>query len=134
MIDEKGNVPTLTKIVVEFITPYESDSKDGISMGRAMYLDYMESQMLSHANGYMWFANSGAFSDTNNIFIGIDACIMRLSQELYNIFSIHRNTEKTNEYKSIINILRNSVKKMDALYLEKNRILQLPMAKKWHID
>lgn len=133
MIDEAGNVPSLTKIVVKFTKPYESDSNNGVSMGRAMYLDYMESQMLSHSNGYMWFANSGAFSDTNNIFIGIDACLIRLIQEVYNIFDIHRKTERNNDYKSVINVLRNSVKKIESLNSEKIEILHLPMAKKWHV-
>lgn len=133
LIDEAGAVPSLTKIVVEFTKPYESDINNGVSIGRAMYLDYMESQMLSHSNGYMWFANSGAFSDTNNIFIGIDACIKRLMQEVYNIFDVHRKTERNNDYKSIINVLRNSVKKIEALNSEKIEILHLPMAKKWHV-
>ena len=52
-----------------------------------MYLDYMESQMLSHANGYMWFANRGAFNDTNNVFIGIDVCLVSIIEKLYNIFT-----------------------------------------------
>lgn len=41
-----------------------------------MLLDYVESQMLSHANGYMWYANRGAWGDVNNIIIGMDMCLM----------------------------------------------------------
>lgn len=134
LIDEARDVPSLTKIVVEFTKPYESDINNGVSMGRAMCLDYMESQMLSHSNGYMWFANSGAFGDTNNIFIGIDACLIRLLRELYNIFDFHRNEGNSIEYKSIINILRNSIKKMGKLNSEKVEIFHLPMAKKWHVS
>lgn len=99
-----------------------------------MLLDYMESQMISHANGYMWFANSGAFSDTNNIFKGIDISLMTIFRELHTVFLTHRVVEENKEYKSIINILRNSQKKLDGIIKAKASILALPMAHKWHVS
>ncbi len=134
LIDEKGNVPSLTRIVLDFIKPFEINIENGVSIGRAMYLDYMESQMLSHANGYMWFANRGAFNDTNNVFIGIDLCLSVILERLHNIFVIHRSTEASKEYKSIINVLRNSNKKFKEIRDRKLKILALPMMEKWHIN
>lgn len=127
-------MPSLTKVVCEFIKKFESKNASGISGERAMLLDYMESQMISHANGYMWFANSGAFSDTNNIFKGIDISLMTIFRELHAVFLTHRVVEESKEYKSIINILRNSQKKLDEIIKAKASILALPMAHKWHVS
>lgn len=134
LIDENGYVPSITKVVLDFIKPFEINVESGISMGRAMYLDYMESQMLSHANGYMWFANRGAFNDTNNVFIGIDACIGAIIEKLYNVFNCQRGIDASKEYKSIINILRNSNKKLKNIYKQKLELLSLPMVEKWHVN
>lgn len=134
LIDQNGSVPSLTKVVCEFIKKFESKNESGISGERAMLLDYMESQMISHANGYMWFANSGAFSDTNNIFKGIDISLMTIFRELHAVFLTHRVVEESKEYKSIINILRNSQKKLDEIIKAKASILALPMAHKWHVS
>lgn len=134
LIDQNGSVPSLTKVVCEFIKKFENKNESGISGERAMLLDYMESQMISHANGYMWFANSGAFSDTNNIFKGIDISLMTIFRELHAVFLTHRVVEESKEYKSIINILRNSQKKLDEIIKAKASILALPMAHKWHVS
>lgn len=134
LIDENGYVPSITKVVLDFIKPFESNVENGISIGRAMYLDYMESQMLSHANGYMWFANRGAFNDTNNVFIGIDVCIGTIIEKLYNVFNCQRGIDDSKEYKSIINILRNSNKKLKNIHKKKLELLSLPMVEKWHVN
>ena len=134
LIDQNGSVPSLTKVVCEFIKKFESKNESGISVERAMLLDYMESQMISHANGYMWFANSGAFSDTNNIFKGIDISLMTIFRELHAVFLTHRVVEESKEYKSIINILRNSQKKLKKIFERKASVLALPMAHKWHVS
>ena len=134
LIDQKGSVPSLTKVVCEFIKKFENKNESCISGERAMLLDYMESQMISHANGYMWFANSGAFSDTNNIFKGIDISLMTIFRELHTVFLTHRAVEESKEYKSIINILRNSQKNLDGIIKAKTLILALPMAHKWHVS
>ena len=134
LIDENGQVPSLTQVVLEFIKPFETDAKEGISIGRAMYLDYMESQMLSHANGYMWFANSGAFKDTNNIFIGIDMCLGIIVERMHTVFACHRGVENSKKYKTIINVLRNKNKELKEIYSKKTQLLSIPMIDKWHVD
>ena len=46
---------------------FKEDGK-GISNGHSIKLHYAESQMVSHANGYLWYANTGAWSDVNGLF------------------------------------------------------------------
>ena len=127
LIDENGNVNSLTNIVLEFAKKFNNNDN---LIDRAISLDYMESQMLSHANGYMWFANSGAFRDVNNIFKAIDICLMYLIDEIHLIFKYHQEIEKKNDYKSIINILRNSKKRIERNLEEKINILYLPLEQK----
>lgn len=129
LIDENGDVVSLIKVVSEFIKRFGEKGANGISVEQAMLLDYMESQMLSHANGYMWFANSGAFADTNNIFKNIDICLMTILK-LHTVFVVHRAVENSKMYKSIINILRNSQKRLCEIAGKKASILDIPMIHK----
>lgn len=91
-----------------------------------MLLDYIESQMISHANGYMWYANSGSWGDVNNVIIGADICVIFLLESILMVFKIHRAIDESNQYKQIINIVRNSIKRIRALSEEKAKILKIP--------
>lgn len=123
-IDEKGVAKSLTGIVKEFIKKF-STAKAPISLDRAMLLDYIESQMISHANGYMWYANSGSWGDVNNVIIGADICVIFLLESILTVFKIHRAIDESNQYKQIINIVRNSIKRIRALSEEKAKILKI---------
>ena len=70
----------------------------------------------------------------NNIFKGIDISLMTIFRELHAVFLTHRVVEESKEYKSIINILRNSQKKLKNNFERKASIFALPMAHKWHIS
>ena len=74
-IEESGNVVTLTHMVDQFIHRFSLGEEKSI-FEQGMKVDYVESQMISHANGYMWFANSGAWMDTYNIFQASDASLL----------------------------------------------------------
>ena len=124
-IDEKGVAKSLTGIVKEFIKKFTT-AKAPISLDRAMLLDYIESQMISHANGYMWYANSGSWGDVNNVIIGADICVIFLLESILTVFKIHRAIDESNQYKQIINIVRNSIKRIRALSEEKAKILKIP--------
>ena len=115
-IDENGKTKTLTSIVKEFIAKF-ADPNATVSFDRSMLLDYVESQMLSHANGYMWYANSGSWGDVNNTIIGTDICLMFILESILNVFKMHKAIEQTDYYKPIINILRNGIKK-NSRYLQ----------------
>ena len=82
--------------------------------------------MISHANGYMWYANSGSWGDVNNVIIGADICVIFLLESIHMAFKIHRAIDESNQYKQIINIVRNSIKRIRALSEEKAKILKIP--------
>ncbi len=124
-INDKGSIKNLTKIVKEFITELHNPDAE-VPWDRGMLLNYMESQMLSHANGYMWYANSAAWGETHNVIIGTDICLMFILKSILAIFKTHKTIEETNQYKPIINIVRNSVKRIKALLDKKAPILHLP--------
>jgi hypothetical protein len=121
-INEKGNVKNLSELVRDFVKKFE---KVG-SWSRVMCLDYAESQMISHANGYMWFANSGAWGDVNNILMATDISIDLLLQKTHAIFKLHARFEQDKTYKDVINVLRNASKKLRPVLEEKARLQQEP--------
>ena len=124
-IDESGNVMTLTNMVDQFVHKFSAgENKSAFEQG--MKIDYVESQMISHANGYMWFANTGAWMDTYNIFQATDASLLFVLNEVQMVFEMHRAIEETKEYKSIINVLRNGQKKISELMKRKLELMKIP--------
>ena len=85
-VNEKGKTKNITNIVKDFITKFSNPTAK-VSFDRSMLLDYVESQMLSHANGYMWYANRGAWGDVNNIIIGMDMCLMFILESILAMFN-----------------------------------------------
>ena len=124
-IDAKGKTKSLTNIVKEFIAKFADPNKD-VSFDRNMLLDYVESQMLSHANGYMWYANRGAWGDVNNVIICMDMCLIFILKSIMTIFKAHKAIEETNCYKPIINLIRNSLGRIKTICDEKIKILGIP--------
>ena len=124
-VDAKGKTRSLTSIVKDFIAKFAGPNKP-LSFDRSMLLDYVESQMLSHANGYMWYANRGAWSDENNVIVSMDVCLIFILKSIMTIFKIHKTIEKANYYKPIINLIRNSLERIKTIYDEKIKILGIP--------
>lgn len=124
-IEESGNVVTLTHMVDQFIHRFSLGEEKSI-FEQGMKIDYVESQMISHANGYMWFANSGAWMDTYNIFQASDASLLFMLNEIQMVFEVHRTTEETTKFKSIINALRNGQKRIIDLMKRKLSLMQIP--------
>lgn len=42
-------------MVKSFACHFDNEENEQLTLGKRMILDYLESQKLSHANGYMWF-------------------------------------------------------------------------------
>lgn len=124
-INKNGTAQNFTSVVKEFIKKFQS-TETTVSWDRTLLLDYMESQMLSHANGYMWFANSGAWGDVNNIIIGTDTCLMFILESILTVFKLHRSVKETDHYKPIINVVRNGTKRIKDIYRLKVKILAIP--------
>ncbi len=124
-IDEKGRAKSLSQVVRKYIEHFASVGSI-TSWDRSMLLDYVESQMISHANGYMWYANSGSWGDITNIIIGSDLCILSILQAINTVFSLHKTAERNNVYKPILNVLRNGMKKLDTICQSKTSLLLVP--------
>lgn len=134
-INENGEVKTITEIVKSFAKLFNvGEGKDKKHIGEVMILDYLESQMLSHANSYMWFANRGAFMDVNNIIQANDICLIYILEKIKTLFDIHRQIEEDNDYLSIINLLDSSVKQFKEISQEKIALLSAPSVLKWNIS
>lgn len=133
LINKNGRAPSLSFIVQDFINQFDKDDNGQISLGKGMLLEYCESQMLSHANGYMWFSNSGAFNDVNHIVCGIIMSSIHIIEKMLSTFKIYSEVENKTQYKSIINILRNSLKRLKELYFQITNMLAIPMMQKWHV-
>lgn len=130
LINEKGIAPKIIDLIKDFSKLFGADKLGEITAGKSMILDYVESQMISHANGYMWFANNGAWGDVNSVLINTLLSIKLVLEKMQVVFKIHREIEETKEYKTIINLLRNSLKKLDDILKNLFEILSLPMIKK----
>lgn len=95
-IDECGKTKTLTQLVNQLCDIFE-DEKDVIQVRDTLKLNYVESQMLSHANGYMWYANSGAWGDSLNVYMNVNNLLSFLCFYLSHIYK--DGYEQTKEYK-----------------------------------
>jgi hypothetical protein len=120
-VDGEGKTKNLTEMVRILL---ETIPKEGMH-DRVMYLDYVESQMLSHANGYMWFANTGAWQDKNPVLIASECLIWSTVQHIYDIYMIAQKLGNK-QPKPILNVLRNRLKASDPVVKEKIKLLQLP--------
>lgn len=91
-----------------------------------MLLDYVESQMISHANGYLWYANSGSWGDIVNIIMATDHCLVFILKEILLLFETHRIIDKSSKYKSIITAIKTGINTIKKLSAEKATILETP--------
>lgn len=129
IIDENYKVKSLSEIVKEFAKYFESVSINKIDLSRVMQLDYVESQMLSHANGYMWFTNSGAWHDINNIFVAFDKSLLFILKKLQFIYEFHKECEDNNKYIDIIVAIKSGIKTIEEILPKKIELFSLPMVR-----
>ncbi len=106
-INEKGKIKTLTQLVIHFTDLLTGDNKDS-PINYSIKLNYIEAQMLSHANGYLWFANSGAWSDINNIFVLFNQIISFICICMSGLFKKLYKDDRQYKYKKISNLLKHS--------------------------
>lgn len=126
-INESGETKSLIALTKDYVNKRcPSEANEGITLGKAMLLDYVESQMLSHANGYMWYSNTGAWSDINNVLIATDVLIDDLLKTVQDCFKLYRAVDDTLVYKTIINLLRNTRKRIASIQSQKASIIKVP--------
>ena len=125
LIDQDGNVKSLTKAVKDYLCRFDNQ-EDRLKISQINMLDYLESQLLSHANGYLFFANTGAWSEVNNLLIWTDIII---ADTLQSILSIYKNAcveDNKKKYKPLINAIRNGIKEIQVISNKKIELLNLP--------
>ena len=121
-INETGQLTSLTQMVSDYLSMFENNQAS-LDWKKVMRLDYVESQMISHANGYMRFANNGAWNDINNIICGTDLGILQMLENIKAVFTIQRDIENDKRYRRVINVTRNSIKKLEPLADRKHEIM-----------
>lgn len=92
-------------------------------------LNYYESQMLSHSNGYMYYANSGAWGNSTAILIEFDYCLIRFLDDLLKEYKFASIVENNKNYANIAIILDSSLRTIKKLVKQKNKLLSIPIEK-----
>lgn len=125
LIDEKGHSKSLSKAVKDYLSRFDHAESD-INISQVCMLDYLESQMLSHANGYMFFANTGAWSEVNNIFVLSDYFLVDILQTVLSIYKDCTLDEDKKKFKLLINMIRNGIKRIKEISVQKFTLLNIP--------
>lgn len=93
-----------------------------------MKMKYDESQVMSHATGYLYYSLTGAWSDGNVIAYLYDELVQLLLKKLLcNLKELHKNKKID---KSILNWLRNFIKDNEKYVLEKRELYLMPKVQK----
>lgn len=124
MIDEAGKVPTLTKLVINYLTQISKQDliiNTDLSIHNYMMLLYKESQNMSHGCGYLYFANMGAWMDYKNIINILDTFIGQTLDKIIKCFLVYSIKDTQNLEFAII--LKEKLEEMGALVIEKRKII-----------
>lgn len=105
-VDEKGKVKNLTQLVNQLCNLFDDDKATGLNSKDVLKLNYVESQMMSHANGYMWFANSGAWGDALSVFMNANQVISFICFYMSNIYKDGYEQTKLYKDKKTCNVLK----------------------------
>lgn len=150
-IDTYGNIKSLKKLVVDFIEwvapqidggfmkssvkmnitdliDIEKDEIIDINISDFLKLKYDESQVMSHSTGYLYNSTSGAWSDGTNLSFLFDELLNALIKKIHIIFMDLHSKRKID--KSIVNYLRNLIKKNNEIIKNKKGLFLLPKKQK----
>lgn len=133
-IDEMGCIKNLTQLVNQLAELFEDTEQGQFAMSDFIKLNYVESQMISHANGYLWFANSGAWGDDNPIFMGFNCLLSFICSYMSNIFRDGYNQTKLYKDKKTANILKQASKFIRSNSFEITEILKKQTGKMFNWD
>jgi hypothetical protein len=134
LIDKFGNVPSLKSIVYQMfdrLSPLiDNDSifgsKYNIKLSDYLKMKYDESQIMSHANGYMFFAPAGSWVDGQNLMIYSDFIL----NELLILFLENEPAYRRTNSKTVRNVVRNYLKKSDSIISAKHLFFASPKINK----
>ena len=125
LIDESGKSPSLTKVVKNFVKLFDSKSENKLFQ-QIYYMNYLESQLLSHANGYLWFANGGAWNDIHGMWDGANNGLLLIVDGILQHFKSYAQSNDSRQFKSLINLTRNGRKRLYDIMKEESELFALP--------
>lgn len=118
-INREGEVLSLSDMVNKFLKIVNMD-KFLLSTAQ---MNYIESQMLSHGNGYLFYANTGIFEDDISSIQILEYSLIHVLQKMYHLFHIFKNESSKN--KTLSNAIRNRIKKIKKEINKQNEIWKL---------
>lgn len=130
-IDEKGAVPSFSKLVKEFLAEFCGEAKiedSDILTQTYLYMLYQESQNMSHGCGYLFFANTGAWKDDSNVIKFLDSSIIFILKKFDIWFSTYNICDETNL--KIANLFKEKTSAIRKVIAEKINILNIPKVEK----
>jgi hypothetical protein len=124
---ENKQINNISKLVALYIGEnFKEKTMDNLEYSSIVKLLYKESQLLSHANGYMFFANSGIWADDLFVYHVVEKMILKILNQLEALFKLHRKIEKTNNYTNLIKDISSTKNYIMNRSKEKNIIQNKP--------
>lgn len=108
-IDEEGKVKSITKLVNQLCDLFDEDV-NGFKSSNVLKLNYVEAQMVSHANGYLWYANTGAWADVYGVFTSFNCLITFICMNMSESFKKAYAHTKDYKDKKTSNVLKQAAK------------------------
>ena len=127
LIDKNGDVPNITETVDTYLEDVFQDSTNpqGIKNISLCQLYYAESQMLSHANGYMINANTGAWNDDINVLNLVENMLFYMLDSLQRIFLLY-SISGDSTYNRLKYVLEHQIKIIRVNYANKQQLYSIP--------
>lgn len=133
LINPENKIPSMQQMVFDFLDKYSpliNNNTIGtpnlqVSLKSYMKMKYEESQIVSHASGYMYFATPAVWSDGINIPLLMDQYFHQVLKQL-----LERYEELGFKGRTLKNVVRNYLKKVEELVTEKNQLYSLKRVNK----
>lgn len=119
-INREGKILSLTDIVIRFVKLLYSGNDINLCTTK---MNYLESQMISHGNGYLYYANTGIFEDDSSSIQILEYSLIYVLKKMYHLFHIFKDESSKN--KTLANAIRNRIKKITVQVNKQNEIWKL---------
>ena len=125
LMDENGDSPSYMVLVKDLLQKICGKQKlpgKEMTFYQLFLTSYIESQNMSHGQGYLFFSNGGAWGDGVNISAFLDQATLYVLDKIKIIFFVY--SALVDEYKDIVAVIENSLKSLNNLIKKKNEILK----------
>ena len=125
LINEHGQCKSLSRLVRDFVSHFDKAPDNNVQY-EINYMNYLESQLLSHANGYLWFANGGAWNDVYGLINCSNSGLLLLLNGILEGLKPTVNDQNRKVLKPVVNHLRNAIKDISQSAVEVAQLLLTP--------